>query len=304
MVHREEESAGVQEEFPPGPLDESQRERIINDFCMQFETCAIEEAGCACCGVLNLISTMTLLIDHHSSLFRPLYQGNRGVTRQERKSSTESIKVIRGPVLDKSCSHLCIECYELLARGKIPRRSLANGNWIGVVPDCLKQLTFVEQLLISRIRRNRCIVKVKKSGLYKLRANAILFPNPVAEICDVLPPPRADIEEILAFVFTGPSQPTEIDLQRCPLLVRRNKVADALAWLKLNHIEYDNVHISSENLNQYVDGKPPVSIEYIPREHSAFTIDPAVNTTPDEYVGTESGPCPFTVSGMTGESLQ
>jgi hypothetical protein len=39
------------------------------------------------------------------------------------------------------------------------------------------------------------------------------------KIYTVLPPPIKEIDEVLAFIFTGPCQPTEDDFHRIPLLV-------------------------------------------------------------------------------------
>ena len=125
----------------------------------------------------------------------------------------------------------------------MPTAALANGNWIGSIPDCLRQLTFAEKLLIARVRLNRCIVRFASSGMHKLRANAIAFQNPTCALYEILPPPRSDLEEILACIFTGPNSPTSDEMRRTPLLVRRNKVANALNWLKLNHDDYEKVFI-------------------------------------------------------------
>jgi len=78
-------------------------------------------------------------------------------------------------------------------------------------------------------------------------ANAVMFEHPMQKIYTVLPPPIEEMDELLAFIFTGPCQPTEDDFHRIPLLVRRNKVSKALEWLKLNHIDYADLKISYEN---------------------------------------------------------
>ena len=90
-----------------------------------------------------------------------------------------------------------------------------------------------------------------------------MFSNPTVKVYHALPPSRHEISEILAFVFQGPIQPTEADIKRKPMLVRRNVVKDALEWLKLNHIDYEDLHISLENLNEYPLAGVPVNIEYM-----------------------------------------
>jgi hypothetical protein len=68
-----------------------------------------------------------------------------------------------------------------------------------------------------------------------MRANAITFANPMPKIYDILPPPIEEMDNVLAFIYTGPCMPTKSDFERTPLLVRRKKVSAALEWLKLNH---------------------------------------------------------------------
>ena len=143
----------------------------------------------------------------------------------------------------------------------MPKFALARGLWIGQVPEELQNLSFTEQLLIGRIRHNRCVFRVAK-GMHKMIANAVTFEHPMQKIYTALPPPVEELDEVLAFIFTGPCQPTQEDFKRIPLLVRRNKVAKALEWLKLNHIDYSDLEISYKNLESYPEDSPPVVIDY------------------------------------------
>ena len=221
------------------------------------------------------------------------------VTRLERMCVTDDIQEIPGPVLDSDCNYMCNKCSVSLKRGKTPTNSLANGLWLGKVPQELKNLTYVEKMLIARVRHNRCIVRVKSSGRYKLRANAIVFQNPITKVYDVLPPPLKELDEVLACIFTGPCKPTKSDLKRTPLLVRRNNVARALKWLVLNHIDYQNIEISETNLSQYGEEDIPVVIDYresvISKENEETSLH---DTEDDDGIG---GDCPFVVHGLSGE---
>src|SRR3954453_18934078 len=135
--------------------------------------------------------------------------------------------------------------------------------------------------------------------MHKMRANAISFANPTTKIYDILPPPIEDLDEVLAFIYTGPCQPTQADFARTPLLVRRNKVKEALEWLKLNHCDYYDLEFSQRNLDQYPEDMPPVAVDY---HHSLTNKDPESTAVHDNEAeeGTESGACPFVVHGLTG----
>jgi len=185
--------------------------------------------------------------------------------------------------------------------GVIPPMSLANGLWLGKVPEELSCLTFVEKLLISRIRHNRCIVRVA-SGRYKMRANAVSFQNPIPKVYNVLPPPIREMDEVLAFIYTGPCQPTKEDLERTPLLVRRTQVGMALKWLKLNHCDYQAIEISEDNLNDYPEHDVPVVIDYRQSTSNKDKEATSVHDNDDED-GAENGDCPFVVHGLTGEEF-
>ena len=75
----------------------------------------------------------------------------------------------------------------------------------------LKDLNFVKRLLVCRVRHNSYVVRVKFDR-YKLRANAIVFDSLVRKVYDMLSPHREDLDEVLAFIFTGPTQPAKDDL--------------------------------------------------------------------------------------------
>jgi hypothetical protein len=182
----------------------------------------------------------------------------------------------------------------------MPPMALANGLWVGEVPKELSDLTFVERLLVSRVRANRCIVHVLKGG-WKMRANAIMFPTPIPKICNILPPPIEELDEVIAFMFTGIAQPTLEDTKRTPMLARRRYISAALEWLKINHSDYADVQISQENLKLYPEEGLPVTIDYrssIINKHkeatSVFDME--------EEEGVHDGKCSFVVHGITGEN--
>ncbi|KAJ7108103.1 hypothetical protein C8R44DRAFT_636885 [Mycena epipterygia] len=111
------------------------------------------------------------------------------------------------------------------------------------------------------------------------------------------------MNEVLAFVFTGSSAPTQEDFDRTPMLVRRQKVLDALEWLKLNHEGYTDLEISKENLDSYEERGIPVVVDYRRTNREVHDSVPAgataVNEVPEEQ-GTSTGVCTFAVHGLTG----
>jgi hypothetical protein len=283
--------------FPPSPPSKRLMHKIISGFCNDTHPSKLEEAGCAVCGQL-VVMTKLKKMSHIKCSLDPLVR--IGVTRLPRKSVDDPIKEIDGPIIDENCKHICCECVSFLEKKVMPPMALANGLWVGNVPKELSDLTFVERLLVSRVRSNRCIVHVLKGG-WKMRANAIMFPSPIPKLCNILPPPIEELDEVIAFMFTGVAQPTAEDMKRTPMLARRRYISAALEWLKINHSDYADVHISQENLKLYPEEGPPVTIDYrssVVNKHKEAT---SVFDMEDED-GVHEGKCPFVVHGITGEN--
>lgn len=163
--------------------------------------------------------------------------------------------------IDHSCQQICNSCCTSIHSGNVPKLVLARGLWLGQVPEALSGLRYVEKMLVAKIRHSCSSIRIA-SGVRKMKAHAISFQQPLPKVYDILPPPKADIEEVLAIMFTGPCKPTQSDFKRTPFLVRCNHVKNALNWLILNHADYEDITISEENLNEYSEDMPPVSIEY------------------------------------------
>jgi hypothetical protein len=212
--------------FPPNPPDASLCRKIIKDFCDATNPSRFEEGGCAVCGALTLKTELSDLSSLNIDLSL-LNTAGLCFTRKEWKYFTEPISELDGPAIDSSCHYICISCKDKVRHKKIPKFALARGLWLGNIPDELQQLSFAEKLLIGRVRHNQCVVRVAK-GMHKMIANTVTFEHPMQKIYTVLPPPIEEMDEVLAFIFTGPCQPTQDDFCRIPLLVRRNKVAKAL----------------------------------------------------------------------------
>ena len=194
--------------FPPSPPLAKLCQTIVSDFAADTSPEVFEEAGCAICGKLTPICEMEELFEVENINLLKV----DGVTRKARSKNSDPVRELKGPVLASHCNKVCPVCVDSLDKKKMPTLALANGLWIGDIPSELQDLTYAEQLLIAKVRHNRCIVKVS-SGMFKMRANAISFSNPMPKIYNVLPPPIEEMDEVLAFIYTGPCKPTKADFQ-------------------------------------------------------------------------------------------
>ncbi|KAJ3838969.1 hypothetical protein F5878DRAFT_536474, partial [Lentinula raphanica] len=173
-------------QFPPSPITQSNIDDLIRGWCAASEVSCFEESGCAVCGLLKLKTELSPL-KHIKNMLHILEAP--GVTRVARTTADENIRECRGPVIDRNCDQVCLSCRASIREGKIPRFALCNGLWLGDVPPELKNLTFYEKMLVSRVRHSKCFVRVRKgaatsTGHCKLVSNVISFENPTPKIYD------------------------------------------------------------------------------------------------------------------------
>ncbi|KAJ3549575.1 hypothetical protein NM688_g5163 [Phlebia brevispora] len=195
---------------------------------------------------------------------------------------------------------VCKTCYNSLSKHKeIPRMAQVNGLWLGEVPDELRNLNFVEKLVIARYRHNVCTAEIRKGPTRKkMKANAVVFAQPIAKLTTKLPRPREELDECLVILFTGSTDPTKEDFRRTPFLIRRDAVWNALIWLTRNHKDYKDVELSYKNLMTYPEDEPPVAVFYSPGSGEEPVQARSVFDHEVEK-GVSESPCPFAVHGMT-----
>ena len=143
---------------------------------------------------------------------------------------------------------MCHECWLAISKGKISKFSPANGMWIGDVPAQLNGLTIPEQKLISLYRHNSCIIKLHSpwhspsTAQPALKGNCITFPQNLSNIATSLPLSPAELSSSIKIIFVGSSIPSRHHLRKI-LTVRRQRVLDALVWLKENNVLYGHISL-------------------------------------------------------------
>ncbi|KAF8585220.1 hypothetical protein K439DRAFT_1263740, partial [Ramaria rubella] len=175
------ETLHLDEPFPPPPQLREDYNNIIRGFIKATDMKSqIHETGCHVCGTLTILSEATLAKDAQVD-WSILDRTGQGLTIKERKNVMDECTEWKEPVLDKTCAHICPDCLAKLKKRTVPLMSLENGNWLGKVPIQLQGLSYTEKLLIARVRKNYCVIRVE-SGFFKMCADAVLFPNPTPKI--------------------------------------------------------------------------------------------------------------------------
>ncbi|KAF8575052.1 hypothetical protein K439DRAFT_1234487, partial [Ramaria rubella] len=164
--------------LPLKPNNLSNIIELIREACKALNPLEFEEVGCAICGILTPKSSA---IKRKNANVWDMLILARDVTRKERFSPHDPIETITGPVIDENCEHVCPSCHQKLTKCIILLLALVNGNWIGKVPSQLQHSSFTEKLLIACVHSNYCVTRVS-SGMHKMTANAVLFPNPTIKV--------------------------------------------------------------------------------------------------------------------------
>ncbi|KAJ7855232.1 hypothetical protein B0H13DRAFT_1507164, partial [Mycena leptocephala] len=176
-------------------------------------------------------------------------------------SSLESDLETNDPVIV-----VCRRCRSDLKSGRVPPLSLANRNYLGPVPQALRDLTVVEEAMISLCRAKCWIIQLREEASESsipisqrgVRGHIIVYPQRPSSIALSLPPSLEEIITPICVIFVGSKPPTAEWLREKakPLTVRKEKVIAALSWLKVHNHLYRDIP-----LNQHVlDSLPTESI--------------------------------------------
>jgi hypothetical protein len=129
--------------------------------------------------------------------------------------------------------------------GKRPPESLANFRWVGLVPDELKDLIWIEELLIACAHVVGRVVRLQarnQASYFGIKGHIILFPQGTTLLLDFLPMSPALLPDVVRVVWTGKSAPDR-DRLRSQFTVRREIVYNALQWPCQHNEDYRHVTI-------------------------------------------------------------
>jgi hypothetical protein len=106
---------------------------------------------------------------------------------------------------------VCRRCCTDLKANKVPPLSTANNNYLGPVPPELKDLTIVEEEMISLCRAKCWIVQLRgddsdtsiPTTQRGVHGHIIIYPQKLTAIAKTLPPPISDIITPICVIFVG-----------------------------------------------------------------------------------------------------
>lgn len=153
----------------------------------------------------------------------------------------------------------------------------------GEVPACLEGLTQIEEMLIARCCPIMTVYR-KHGGQRGYTGHVLNLPQDIQQFLNKLPPPINELP-ILQISRQGANN-TEATFR-----VRRDKIMQALLWLKTNNKYYHNIVIDMNNISCLPTNGIP--------EIRTVTVD--ATTTTSEATATE-GPAPVQELGDEGNN--
>ena len=143
-------------------------------------------------------------------------------------------------IVSEQIDQTCSKCTSQSHREKF---SADNNMDPGQAVPQLTGLTPVEQLLIAQVNPNMTLMRLPRGGQYAFRGHVLNVPQDVNGFITNLPR-RVDQLDILVLKKQG-SDPT---LPPSYFTVNRERVYNALTWLRENNRYYHNIHIVQEHL--------------------------------------------------------
>lgn len=125
--------------------------------------------------------------------------------------------------------------------------SIRNNMYPGEVPDCLKELTLMEQIIISPVKPYIHVFYLKSGGQYGYNNQVISFNQDINQLLLELPRALSSLSDCVIFRNSSNSPTGFNDIR-----VRRQRIKNALEFLLANHKYFINRIRMNENiLNQY-----------------------------------------------------
>lgn len=293
--------------FPPMPNTKEAVRQFVCDWTDAISEAELVERPCGVCAQLKAAKGYHR-VGLDDPCMRVLYVRASHVAVPDNCDSVEDWeRVLCREAVDRGSRtvEVCSTCHGAVKKRKrLPVVSLANGLCMGDVPPELQDLNFMERTMIALYRHNICVLNVNstRNEQRRMKANAVIFSQPIQKVRAVLPPPPEELDDCVLVLFTGPCKPTEQDLKRTPFLFRRRHFLRALNWLREHNRYYRDVQLSHSNLDQYADNAIPVNWMYQETDGSPLKDTLPVHDVLEDGTAAD-GACPVSVVGVCPDDV-
>ncbi|KAK0466110.1 uncharacterized protein EV420DRAFT_1261422, partial [Desarmillaria tabescens] len=156
--------------------------------------------------------------------------------------------------------NICHTCDSRLRGGRLPMYSLRNDLYRGSLPECFRDLTWVEEMACGIYRCTCHVTCLFHSGAEDQprvsHGNTCAHDLNFVSTASVLPRVPADLKGMLSVVFLGPKQSNK-DCLKPMYRIRKDKVWDFLQWLSENNPLYKKIRLSRAHLELYENDEIP-----------------------------------------------
>jgi len=213
------------------------------------------------------------------------------------------IMVEKAGVVDGNMLLLCHPCHKAITSRQVPEHSLSNFRWVGHQPEELRDLTWLEELLVARAHLVGRVVKLeerKASSYFALKGHTLLLPQDTTLLLDLLPMPLSSLPDIVRVVWAG-RETSNMNGLRSHFTVRTAKVYNALLWLCNHHEDYRHIQIDEDRLAAWSSTEVTMDL----MNSMVSVSDPSTEDASRTGFATENpdsieihGDIPLTASGM------
>ena len=286
--------------FPETVSDECQQARIAKFIDATGTNALALSVCCVCAGSFFSTDIREVLVSHlqEKNKLQPFRDHPAHVLTSGMLLHSSST-AFRTTASGDLCGNVCSSCFNYLQRDKTPPHALANGMWVGNVPDELAILTLPERVLVARFFPAAYIVKLypqqkgsqhwAAEGMQSaLRGNISTYRLNTADIVkmtdrQVMPPSSSILAATIGVTFVGPKN---VPLKCMPgfLRVNRTHVRVTLEWLQHNNPLYRDIVISPDRLAALPENAVPDEILDVTRssEDIKALIDESASYVPDD----------------------
>jgi ATP-dependent DNA helicase PIF1 len=178
----------------------------------------------------------------------------------------------RIPSMPMMVEGVCKRCYK--DKNEIKKFSSENNMDPGDIPDELKSLSEIEEMLIAQVCTVISVYRLR-GGQLGYRGNVINFNQDIHEFITRLPrnPSSLDVLVVRRQSSNDPSAFRDFT-------VRRSKVCRALLWLKENNTYYNDITIDNEILESLPENGSVFNM--LPQIHEKQTVDDDANDNEHE----------------------
>ena len=164
--------------------------------------------------------------------------------------------------------NVCEECLNPLKRKTVPRHALANGLYVGELPEHLKNISWIEEQICALARTGPIEYHLygsdSKEQPFLARGNVCVHPQPTVSTANILPLLPQDINEMIAVIFTSSLNKMPENITCHVFCVCKRVIHEFLVYMCAVNPLYKDVIIGEEHLNMYPeDGVLPGIHEHV-----------------------------------------